>query len=79
MYIRHPEVLSSLCIRHYLIPTYVNLNPHMRRSDVTAPFTSIFSLYEVEYRKIHIIVRKLVIGNRMILDCTVTIHTEGPV
>ena len=42
-YIRHPGVLSSFCIRHYPIPTYINLNPNLRRGDVTAPFTLIFT------------------------------------
>ena len=42
-YIRHPEVLSSFCILHYLIPTYINLKSYLRRGDVTVPFTSLFA------------------------------------
>ena len=56
MYIRHPEVLSSFCIRHYLIPTYANLNPHLRRGDVTAPFTSLFA--RINPKRIAIIISK---------------------
>ena len=41
-----PRCISSLCIRHFLIPTYVNLNPHLRRGDVKAPFTSLFACSE---------------------------------
>ena len=46
MYIRHSKVLYSFCICHYLIPTYVNLNPHLIHGDVTAPFTLLFARYD---------------------------------
>ena len=41
-------MLSSFCIRHYLIPMYVNLNPYLRRGDATAPFTSLFARIYVQ-------------------------------
>ena len=40
-----PRWTSSFCIRHFLIPTYVNLKPHLRHGDVTAPFTLLFARY----------------------------------
>ena len=41
--------ISSFCIRHFIIPTYVNMNTHLIRGDITATFTSLFARYPRVY------------------------------